>query len=118
MSYVDGYVIPVVTTKKDEYRRMAAAAAVIFRDKGATDIVECWADDVPDGTVTDFKRAVAATAEESVVFSWIVWPSKEVRDVGMKAAMEDPRMAELKDIPVDGKRMIFGGFEQVVEVKA
>lgn len=118
MSYVDGYVIPVLTSKKEDYRRMANLAAVVFRDKGATDIVECWADDVPDGKVTDFKRAVNATAEETVVFSWIVWPSKEVRDVGMKEAMEDPRMADLKDMPVDGKRMIFGGFAPIVGLGA
>ncbi len=71
MSYVDGFVIPVPAGKKDAYREVAATAAPIFMEHGATRIVECWGDDIPDGTVTDFKRAVKAEAEENVVFSWI-----------------------------------------------
>lgn len=118
MSYVDGYVIPVPHDKKDAYRDLAILAAEVFKSHGATQIVEAWADDVPDGKVTDFKMAVKATADEIVVFSWIVWPSKEVRDVGLKAAMEDPRMVAAGPAPFDGKRMIIGGFAPFLEVTA
>ena len=111
MAYVDGYVVPVPSDKKDAYRKMATEGATIFKEHGATQVVECWGDDVPDGKVTDFKRAVAAEPGENVVFSWIVWPSKEARDEGMQKAMNDPRMQPGADMPFDGKRMIFGGFE-------
>ena len=109
MSYIDGFVIPVADGDKERYR----AAAQWFQRKckawGAIRQVECWGDDVTDGKVTDFKRAVAATAGETVVFSWIEWPSKEVRDAANKKMMEDPEMKDA-DMPFDGKRMIFGGF--------
>jgi len=117
MPYIDGFVIPVPTGKKEAYRSMAARAATIFMDHGATRIVECWGDDVPDGKVTDFKRAVNAEEGETVVFSWIVWPSKEVRDEGGKKVMEDPRMKmDMADMPFDGKRMIYGGFQTFLEL--
>ena len=115
MSYVDGFVIPVPAGKKEAYRKIAAAAAPMFKEHGATHVVECWGDDVPDGKVTDFKRAVNAEAGENVVFSWIVWPSKKARDEGNKKMMEDERMKNMSDMPFDGKRMIFGGFEVMVE---
>lgn len=115
MSYIDGFVIPVPKDKKDAYRKLAVQAAEIFREHGATRIVECWGDDVPDGKVTDFKRAVKAEAEESVVFSWIVWPSKAARDEGNKKVMADPRMQMGADMPFDGKRLIFGGFEILLD---
>jgi uncharacterized protein YbaA (DUF1428 family) len=115
MSYIDGFVIPVPAGKKDAYREMAAKAAPIFREHGATRIVECWGDDVPDGKVTDFKRAVKAEPGENVVFSWIVWPSKAVRDEGSKKVMNDPRMKMGDDMPFDGKRLIYGGFEILLD---
>ncbi len=116
MPYIDGFVIPVPTGKKEAYRAMAARAATIFMDHGATRIVECWGDDVPDGKVTDFKRAVNAEEGETVVFSWIVWPSKEARDEGGKKVMEDPRMKmDMADMPFDGKRMIYGGFMPIFD---
>ena len=115
MSYVDGFVIPVPSDKKEAFRRMAAMAAPIFKEHGATRVVECWGDDVPDGKVTDFKGAVKAEPGETVVFSWVFWPSKEVRDAGNKKVMEDPRMKPDGDMPFDGKRMIFGGFEVLVD---
>ncbi len=118
MSYVDGFVIPVFAGKKDAYRQIASKAAPIFMEHGATRVVECWGDDVPDGKVTDFKRAVKAEAGEDVVFSWIVWPSKAVRDAGMKKVMEDPRMTMGPDMPFDMKRMIVGGFEVLVDTGA
>lgn len=114
--FVDGYVIPVPSGQKQAYQEMAAKVAPLFKECGALSVVECWGNDVPDGKVTDFKRAVQAEAGETVVFSWIVWPSKEVRDAGMAKAMADPRMAFTPDIvPFDGKRMILGGFDVLSE---
>ncbi|HEX8167614.1 MAG TPA: DUF1428 domain-containing protein [Beijerinckiaceae bacterium] len=115
MTYIDGFVIPVPTAKKDAYRAMAEKAVSIFKEHGATRVMECWGDDVPDGKVTDFKRAVKAEADEVVVFSWILWPSKAVRDEGMRKVMADPRNLMGFDMPFDGKRMIFGGFELLLD---
>ena len=111
MSYVDGFVIPVPTGKQAAYRDMCAKAAEVFKEYGATRIVECWGDDVPDGKLTDFKGAVKAEAGESIVFSWIVWPSKDVRDQANAKMKDDPRMQPSPDMPFDGKRMIWGGFK-------
>ena len=115
MSYIDGYVVPVPTTNKQAYRDMAAKAAQVFKECGALRVVECWGNDVPKGKVTDFQGAVKAEANETVVFSWVEWPSKQVRDVGMKKAMEDPRMNMSANDVFDGKRMIFGGFEPLLD---
>ncbi|MBL0728405.1 DUF1428 domain-containing protein [Piscinibacter sp. HJYY11] len=121
MSYIDGFVIAVPTANKQKFIEHARQFDSIFIELGATRVIEGWGDDVPDGKVTDFRRAVQATAEETVAFSWIEWPDKATRDAGMKKMMEDPRMDPSKPgnppMPFDGKRMIFGGFEQVVEVK-
>jgi uncharacterized protein YbaA (DUF1428 family) len=116
MSYIDGFVIAVPTKNKDAYIASAKKSWELFREYGALQHVECWGDDVPDGKVTDFKRAVQATADEAIVFSWILWPSKEVRDAGQKKMMDDPRMKDM-DMPFDGKRMIWGGFAPVFDVK-
>ena len=117
MTYVDGYVIAVPMANKEAYRKVAQAMVPMFKDHGALSVTECWGDDVPPGEVTSFPMAVKATADENVVFSWITWPDKATRDVGMKAAMEDPRMAGMDpaNMPFDGKRMIFGGFEVIVD---
>jgi len=115
MSYIDGFVIPVPTAKKEAFRAAAAKAAAHLHEFGATRVVECWGDDVPDGKVTDFKGAVKAEPGETVVFSWIVWPSKAVRDEGNRRMMEDPRMQMEDEMPFDGKRMIFGGFELLLD---
>ena len=115
MSYVDGYLVPVKTAKREAYRKLAADAAVVFRDHGALAVVETWGDDVPEGKVTSFPMAVKLEPDETVVFSWIVWPSREARDAGNAAAMADARMQEPEDIPFNGQRMIFGGFEAIVE---
>jgi uncharacterized protein YbaA (DUF1428 family) len=115
MNYVDGFVIPVPTANKERYRQIAQVASAVFKEHGALTIVECWGDDVPEGKVTSFPMAVQRKPDETVVFSWITWPSKAVRDEGMKKVMEDPRMHEGMDpMPFDGQRMIFGGFEVLV----
>ncbi len=115
MSYVDGFVIPVPADGKQAYLDMAAKAAPIFHEYGAIRVVECWGDDVPDGKVTDFKGAVKAEQGENIVFSWIEWPSKEVRDAGMAKVMTDTRMQPDGDMPFDGKRMIYGGFAPMLD---
>jgi uncharacterized protein YbaA (DUF1428 family) len=115
MSYVDGFVLAVPAANKEAFRRHAAEAAALFREFGATRVMECWGDEVPDGKVTDFRRAVQAGAGEVVVFSWIEYPSKEVRDAAVAKMMSDPRMQALGEMPFDGKRMVMGGFVPVVE---
>ena len=122
MSYIDGFVIAVPTASKEKFIAHARQLDPIFIELGAIRVIEGWGDDVPDGKLTDFRRAVQATAEETVVFSWVEWPDKATRDAGMKKMMEDPRMDPSNPanppMPFDGKRMIFGGFEPVVEVRA
>ncbi|ADU71973.1 DUF1428 domain-containing protein [Pantoea sp. At-9b] len=116
MPYVDGFVVPVPLDKKEAYLAMAAKAAPLFKEFGATRIVECWADDVPDGKLTDFRMAVKAEEEETVVFSWIEYPSKAVRDAANEKLMADPRMKEMgENMPFDGKRMIYGGFSPILD---
>ena len=115
MNYVDGFLLAVPNAKKEDYRAVATRAAAVFKDHGALSVVECWGEDVPEGKVTSFPMAVQRKTDETVVFSWITWPSKAVRDAGMKKAMEDPRMdTDMKNMPFDGQRMIFGGFEVLV----
>ena len=115
MNYVDGFVLAVPTANKDTYRRAAETAAVVFKENGALSVVECWGDDVPEGKLTSFPMAVQRKDDETVVFSWITWPSKAVRDEGMKKSMDDPRLqAGMNPMPFDGKRMIFGGFQVIV----
>ncbi|GAA0603709.1 DUF1428 domain-containing protein [Craurococcus roseus] len=116
MGYIDGFVVPVPADKKEAFREAAAKFAATLKRHGAVRVVECWGDDVPDGKATDFKRAVKAEPGENVVFSWIVWPSKEARDAANKAIMEDPGMRPGPDMPFDGRRMIMGGFELLLDV--
>lgn len=121
MSYIDGFVIAVPTANKQKFIDHARTADVVFTERGATRIVECWEDDVKDGKATDFRRAVAAEEGESIVFSWIEWPDKPTRDTAMEwmmgEGMNDPRMDQANNpMPFDGKRMIFGGFLPVVEL--
>jgi uncharacterized protein YbaA (DUF1428 family) len=115
--YIDGFVIPVETQKQADYRAVAEAAAPVFIDHGATAVVETWGDDLMKGEVTDFYKAVDAKEDENIVFSWIAWPSKEARDAGNKASMEDDRFKEMgpQSMPFDGKRMIMGGFVPIVD---
>lgn len=117
MAYIDGFVIAVPTVNKASFVQHARKADRVFVEHGADRVRECWGDDVPEGKVTDFRRAVQARPDETVVFSWIEWPDKATRDTGMAKAMQDPRLAndDFKSI-FDGQRMIFGGFGPVVDV--
>ena len=119
MAYIDGFVIAVPNANKASFVQHARKADAIFVESGARRVLECWGDDVPEGKVTDFRRAVQAGADETVVFSWIEWPDKPTRDAGMAKAMQDPRLAQddFKSI-FDGQRMIFGGFEPVIDIAA
>jgi len=119
MTYVDGFVIAVPNDNKDACRAGAAKAWALFKEWGATRQVECWGDDVPDGKTTDFKRAVKAEAGETVVFAWIEYPSKAVRDAVNQKMLSDPRAEALgENMPFDAKRMIFGGFSPLLDEKA
>ncbi len=123
MSYIDGFVIAVPKANRQKFIDHANMGDGMFMELGATRILECWADDVPDGTLTDFRMAVKATEDEDVVFSWIEWPDKETRDkayaVIMSPDFTDPRMdPEKNPMPFDGKRMIWGGFTPVVDMTA
>jgi uncharacterized protein YbaA (DUF1428 family) len=115
MSYVDGFVVPVPHDKKEAYREMAAYAAPIFREYGATRVVEAWGDNLQKGETTDFFMAVKAEEGENVVFSWITWPSKAHRDQAWEKIMADERMQPPADMPFDGKRMFWGGFEPIID---
>lgn len=116
MSYVDGFVAAVPTANREAFREHALKAAEFFRENGALQVVETWGDDVPDGELTSFPMAVKCRPDETVVFSWVVWPSREVRDASHAKMMNDARLAaELDPMPFDGKRMIFGGFRLLVE---
>jgi uncharacterized protein YbaA (DUF1428 family) len=118
MAYVDGFVAPVLPGKREAYADLARAAAKVFVDHGAIQVVECLSDDIPHGKVTDFYRAVAAGDDETINFSWIVWPSKQVRDEGMAKVMTDPRMTPQGEMPFDMQRIIFGGFEVILDTNA
>jgi uncharacterized protein YbaA (DUF1428 family) len=119
MAYVDGFVLAVPTANREIYRQHAAHGAVVFKEHGALKVVECWGDDVPEGEVTSFPMAVKCQADETVCFSWIIWPSREMRDAGMEKVMADPRLNPetnpMAKMPYDGKRMIYGGFETILE---
>jgi uncharacterized protein YbaA (DUF1428 family) len=118
MSYVDGFVIAVPTAGKQAFVDQARKADPVFIEFGATRVLECWGDDVPHGKLTDFHRAVQATDDETVVFSWVEWPDKATRDAGVKKMMDDPRMdPEASPMPFDGKRMIFGGFSPALDLR-
>ncbi len=116
MNYIDGCVIAVPTANKDKYIEHAKKAAIVFKEHGALKLVDCWGDDVPDGEVTSFPMAVKCKEDETVCFSWIVWPSKEARNIGMGKVMSDPRMQEdTNPMPFDGQRLIFGGFQMILD---
>jgi uncharacterized protein YbaA (DUF1428 family) len=116
MNYLDGFVAAVPVASKEAYLKHATAAAVVFKEYGALSVVESWGDDVPDGKLTSFPMAVKCEEGEVVVFSWIEWPSKAVRDSAWEKVMADPRMDPAHNpMPFDGKRMIYGGFQIIME---
>jgi len=116
MTYVDGFVIAVPTANRERYLEHAKECAPIFKKYGAVRLMENWGVDVPDGEVTSFPMAVKCGADETVMFSWIEWPSKAVRDAGMEEVMKDPFFQTDEEFTIfDGKRMIFGSFETVFE---
>ena len=118
MPYIDGFVMAVPTANKQAFIEYAEEFDPIFLEYGATRVLECWGNDVPHGKQTDFYRAVEAKDDETVMFSWIEWPDKATRDAGMKKMMEDPRMDPNNPMPFDGKRLIYGGFDPIVELSA
>jgi uncharacterized protein YbaA (DUF1428 family) len=114
MTYVEGFILAVPAEKRDEYRRHAAGAVPLFEEFGATRMVEAWEEDVADGKVTDFRRAVQAKEDEKIVFSWLEYPDKATRDSATAKMMSDPRMEEM-DMPFDAQRMVFAGFAPFVD---
>ncbi len=117
VSYVDGFVVPVPKDKVEAYTAMARRAGEIWKEHGALAVVECLGDDLPYGEVTSFPRAVQVTEDETVVFSWIVYPSRAARDEINAKVMADERLkADMANMPFDTKRMILGGFETIVEL--
>ena len=115
MTYFEGFIAPVEQGKKEAYRKHAAEAAALLREMGVVRHVEAWDSDVPEGKATDFRKAVDAKADEKVVFAWFEYPSREARNATNQKMMSDPRMEQFSDMPFDGKRMVVGGFEAIVE---
>lgn len=116
MAYIDIFVAPVPTANREQYKKHAEIAAVIFKEYGALSVAECWGDDVPDGKLTSFAMAVKLKDDETVASGWLIWPDKATRDTGMAKMMEDPRMQpDVNPMPFDGQRMIFGGFQYLIE---
>jgi uncharacterized protein YbaA (DUF1428 family) len=116
MTYFEGFVVPVPKANKEEYRKHASDAAPLFKELGVTRMVEAWGDDVPKGKVTDFQGAVNAKDDEEVIFSWFEYPDKATRDAANEKMRSDPRMQDMgANMPFDGKRMIMGGFDAIVE---
>ena len=117
MSYVDGFVLAVPRDRLDDYKALARRAGEVWRDHGALAYVEAVGDDVPYGELTSFPRAVQATDDEVVIFSWIVYPSRESRDAINAKVMADERLkGDMSEMPFDGKRMIYGGFKPFLEL--
>ena len=116
MAYIDGTIAAVPTGNKDAYIEFSKKVSPIFKEHGALNVVECWGDDVPEGKTNSMYTATMCKPDETIVFSWITWPSKAVRDTGMAKVMSDPRISpETTPMPFDGQRMIIGGFETIFE---
>jgi len=116
--YIAGFVIPVPADKMEAYRQWAENGAVLFKEYGCIEIVESWEDNVPDGKLTDFRKAVAAKPGEKIVFSWQVWPDKATLDAVEAKMHEDPRFELSGEIPFDAKRLIYGCFAPIHIMRA
>lgn len=116
MSYIEGFILPVPEDRKADFIAHASAAFPLFKEFGVTRHVECWEDYVEDGKLTDMRRAVKAKPGEKIVFSWLEYPSKAVRDSAYEKMMSDPRMEDMPEMPFDGQRMIYGGFEPISDL--
>jgi uncharacterized protein YbaA (DUF1428 family) len=114
MPYIEGFVAAVPKANKTKYLEHARKSVALFKRLGATRVVECWGDDVPKGAVTDFYKATQAKDDEIPIFSWIEYPDRATRDAANEKMQKDPEMARMADMPFDGKRMFWGGFEQIV----
>lgn len=114
MPFTDITVMPVPTDSKAAHLAHAIRVAALFKDHGASAVTECWGEEVPDGKVTDFKKAVALKADETVAVGGVIWPDKPTRDAGWEALMKDPRMADMAPV-FDGKRMIYAGFDVIAQ---
>ncbi len=118
MNYVDGFIAAVPNANKDAYIAHVNKNALMFKEYGALSVVDCWGDDAPEGKLTSYTMAVKREADESIVFSWVTWSSKDARNVAWGKIMQDPRMSPQNSVmpPFDGKRLIYGGFQVVSEV--
>ena len=116
MTYFEGFIVPVPESNKAAYEKHATDFAPLVKGVGVGRMVESWESDVPEGKLTDYRKAVDATPDEKIVFSFFEYDSKEKRDAANERFMSDPKMAEMgANMPFDGKRMIMGGFEAIVE---
>ncbi|MDZ4313022.1 MAG: DUF1428 domain-containing protein [Cypionkella sp.] len=118
MSYVQGFIVAVPKANKQAYLDSARAVAPIFQEYGALRMVETWSETIADGKVTDFKRAVLATEDEAIAFSWIEWPDKQTSDAAEAKMQTDPRMKNMMDMPFDAKRMVWGGFDPIFDTQS
>ena len=115
MTYFEGFIVPVPEANQDAFRTHANEVARLLKDCGVRRQVEAWDSDVPEGKVTDFRKSVDAKTDEKVVFAWFEYPDRQARDAANAKMMSDPRMENMGEVPFDGKRMILGGFEAIVE---
>jgi uncharacterized protein YbaA (DUF1428 family) len=118
MPYVDGFILPLPLHNREKYLESARLCASVWREHGALEYRECIADDVKPGKLTSFPQAVNLEDGETVVFAWAVYESRAHRDAVLEKVMSDPRLASImkpENMPFDGKRMIYGGFEMVID---
>ena len=114
MTYIDGFIAAVPTKNKEVYIQHVKQAAKYLKEYGAIKLVECWGDDIKKGKITSFPKSVKCKDDETVVFSWVAWPSKKIRDKGMQEMFGDPEVKEMS-MPFDTSRLIYGGFEVILD---
>ena len=115
--YISAYIIGVPEDRKDDYLRIASLFAEVAKDYGAVEICENWEAYIEDGEVTDFRKAVKAEPGEKIVMSWVAWPDQEAAVKAHEGMYNDPRMADLGDMPFDGSRMVIGNFETLLSYR-